>query len=135
MPLFSKQQVEFLEKQPVARLATFLAYEPPHLVPVCYAFDGENFYIGTGISSRKVKNLRADSRAALLIDTYVEEWGQLKSILVQGEAEILETGVEFEKAREMLHKKYPQYASMPITEGEDVIIKIVPKKVTVRGLK
>ena len=120
----------FLKKQRVARLGTLSEDGSIHLVPICYAFDGKAIYIGTGADSKKVKNLRRNTNATLLVDVYYEDWSRLQSLMIQGRAEIIETGKEFEYARNLLYRKYRQYRrEAPLEEGESVIIKIRPERV------
>ncbi len=42
--ILTEAEIAFVHAQRVARLATADAEGHPHLVPVCYAFDGERFY-------------------------------------------------------------------------------------------
>jgi len=114
----------------VARLATHGDQGRIHLVPVCYAYDGKDIFIGTSLDSKKVKNVRRNSSVAFVVDFYVEDWSKLKGVMIQGRAEVIERGKEFEEAKKLLYEKYPQYeATAPIEEGESAIIKIKPEKV------
>ena len=120
----------FLKKQRVARLGTLSENGRIHLVPVCYAFDGKAIYIGTGADSKKVNNLRRNNNATLLVDVYYEDWSRLQSLMIQGRAEIIERGKEFEYAKSLLYRKYRQYRrEAPLEEGESVIIKIRPDRI------
>lgn len=100
MAKLSKAQKEFLKSQPVARLVT-ISKGMPHMVPICYAFNGESFYIGTDYGARKVRNAAENENVAIAIDEYFEDLSRLMGISIQGKAEILERGCEFEKAREL----------------------------------
>jgi len=125
-----RKHANFLKKQRVGRLGTISEDGTVHLVPICYAFDGKTIYIGTEANSKKVKNLKRNPSATLLVDVYYENWNRLKSLMIQGTAEICEGGEEFAYARRLLYRKYKQYERMaPIEEGESVIIKLIPKKV------
>ncbi|MEM3065803.1 MAG: pyridoxamine 5'-phosphate oxidase family protein [Nitrososphaerota archaeon] len=121
--------MNFLKRQRVGRLGTVSEDGTVHLVPICYAFDGRAIYIGTEANSKKVKNLKKNPSATLLIDVYYENWNRLKSLMIQGTAELCEGGEEFAYARRLLYRKYKQYERMaPIEEGESIIIKIIPKR-------
>lgn len=114
----------------MARLATHGDQGRIHLVPVCYAYDGKDIFVGTSLDSKKVKNVRRNSSVAFVVDFYVEDWSKLKGVMIQGRAEVIERGKEFEEAKKLLYEKYPQYeATAPIEEGESAIIKIKPEKV------
>ncbi len=121
----------------VARLATVDETGYPHLVPVCYATDGRAYYSALDAKPkrvpperlRRVRNLRANPRVALLFDHYAEDWRRLRYVMVQGRAELLGDGPEREAARGLLVAKYPQYRSTtPLAEAAPMI-KITPERV------
>src|SRR3989475_13320308 len=86
-----------LEDARVARLATFDASLGPHIVPVCFAYDGKVFYTAIDQKPKRVaperltrlQNIRAVPRVALLIDKYDEDWTQLSHILIRGNANLI----------------------------------------------
>jgi PPOX class probable F420-dependent enzyme len=51
-----------------AKLATTMADGGPHVMPVWFVLDGEDFVFNTGEASLKARNLRRDPRASLLVD-------------------------------------------------------------------
>ncbi|MGH7265556.1 MAG: TIGR03668 family PPOX class F420-dependent oxidoreductase [Candidatus Rokuibacteriota bacterium] len=120
----------------VARLATVDATGYPHLVPVCYATDGRAYYSAldakpkrtTPERLKRVRNIHANPRVALLIDHYEEDWRRLRYVMVQGRAELLSEGPEWRAARGLLTAKYAQYAAMPLAEA-GLMIKITPERV------
>src|SRR2546430_17050206 len=90
-------EAAFVHAQRVARLATADADGIPHVIPVCYAFDGEHFYTPldekpkrvAGSKLRRVRNIQARPEVALVIDQYDDDWSRLGYVLVQGRAELL----------------------------------------------
>ena len=126
----------FMSASRVARLATVDETGSPHLVPVCYATDGQAYYSPIDAKPkrtpperlRRIRNIRANPRVALLIDHYEEDWRQLRYVMVQGRAELIGEGPEWEAARDLLEAKYPQYRDMPIADAAPMI-KIVPERV------
>ena len=120
----------------VARLATVDESGCPHVVPVCYATDGRTYYSPLDAKPKKkaltalkrVRNIRSNPRVALLIDHYEEDWARLRFLMVQGRAELLDGGVEWRAARNLLEAKYPQYRTLPLPP-EAPVIKIVPEHV------
>jgi len=120
----------------VARLATVDDTGYPHLVPVCYATDRQTYYSALDAKTKRLPperlrrgpNNRANPKVALLFRRYEEDWRQLCYVMVQGEAELLSTGPEWETARGLLTAKYPQYGTMPL-DPRGLMIKIVPQRV------
>jgi PPOX class probable F420-dependent enzyme len=121
----------------VARLATLDERGYPHLVPVCYATDGRAYYSPLDAKPkrvaperlRRVRNIQANPRVALLFDHYEEDWRRLRFVLVQGRAELLGAGPEREAAHGLLVEKYPQYRTTTPLAAEAVMIKITPDRV------
>ena len=129
---------EFIRDHRVARLATADGKGRPAVVPLCYAFDGESFYSSIdekpkSVGQRglkRVRNIEANPRVALVIDDYSEDWSNLVYVLVSGVASIIlpgGEGGEHARAVALLRGKYPQYASMAIDER--MIIKITPTRI------
>jgi PPOX class probable F420-dependent enzyme len=124
----------------VARLATADGLGRPHVVPVCYAYDGKAFYTPLDRKPKKaggelarVRNIRANPQVTLLVDHYDEDWGGLWYILVRGRGEILSSGEERKKAVELLREKYAQYASRELLPEDAAVIRITPEKVVSWG--
>ena len=116
-------------------MATADAEGAPHVVPVCYAFDGSSIYSALDLKPKRVsthrlkrvRNIAANPRVALVIDDYSEEWSALGYVLVRGSAEVMEAGAERDRAEAMLREKYFQYAEL-LEEG-CTVLKIVPSSV------
>ena len=129
----------FVAAHRVARLATADARGAPHVIPICYAFDGAHIYSALDLKPKpvphrrlkRVRNIMANPSVALVIDDYSEDWSALAYVLVQGVAEIVEEGPEQRRAEGMLREKYPQYLDM-LEEG-CTVLKITPTRVTSWG--
>jgi PPOX class probable F420-dependent enzyme len=89
----------------------------PSVVPVCFVLLGDTLYqaidakpksVNAG-QLRRVKNIQANPKAALLIDHYVEDWRRLWWVLLHGRARLVATGPEQERAIKSLRRKYVQY--------------------------
>lgn len=102
----------------------------PSVVPVCFVLLGDTLYQAIdakpkSVSAgrlRRVKNVQANPKAALLIDQYVEDWRRLWWVLLQGRARLLATGPEQERAIKSLRRKYVQYrTTTPLTSNALVI--------------
>jgi PPOX class probable F420-dependent enzyme len=98
----------------VARLAT-LSSGAPRLVPVTFAW-----HRGTAVWAvdrvkpkrpgplRRMRDLEADPRVAMLVDHYAEDWSRLWWVELQGTAATLE-GRAAEAALDVLAERYPAY--------------------------
>ena len=126
-----------LQEARVARLATVDKPGQPHLIPICYAFDGAVFYTPIDDKPKRVKhqelarvrNIRANPLVALLIDNYDEDWSRLWYILVRGTASVLDDSEEKQKAMRLLKEKYPNYR-MGLLSKKALVIGIRPQKIT-----
>ena len=139
----------FVGEQRVARLATSDAEGRPHVVPVCYAFDGARFYTPIdekpkradssgqnspmdGRTLRRVRNILARPDVSLLIDRYEENWSQLGYALITAQAILLDPGdPQHAHALTLLRDRYPQYRTMAL-EARPVIA-LTPTHVTAWG--
>jgi PPOX class probable F420-dependent enzyme len=134
---FSGAIQKLLKKARVARLATLNTRSWPHIVPVCFAYDGKRFY--TAIDQKpkrvtperltRVRNIRAVPRVALLIDEYDEDWTQLWYVLIRGKAKLIPKSAHKEHtwAIHKLRAKYPQYARGMLADDAP-IIRITPER-------
>jgi PPOX class probable F420-dependent enzyme len=126
--MLTDQQRGFLDAHRVARLATADAAGRPHVVPICYALIGDTAYFTVdekpkktpGARLKRLANLRQNPFAALVVDRYHEDWRRLGWVMLQGRAEILDSGPEHDLAQASLRARYPQLARMRI-EGLPVV--------------
>jgi PPOX class probable F420-dependent enzyme len=126
----------------VARFATLDRQGRPHLVPICFVYDGKLFYTAVDQKPKRVpaerlvrlQNIRAVPRVALLIDHYDEDWTRLWYVLIRGQAKLLPQSAQPERARALrrLRAKYPQY-TRDMLAADAPIIRIAPQRVTVWG--
>jgi PPOX class probable F420-dependent enzyme len=133
-----------LQQARVARLATIDAERRPHIVPICFAFDGKVFY--TAIDEKpkraspqrltRLRNIRRRPRVALLIDHYEDDWTRLWYVLIRGEAKLLPASERRQRASALrrLRAKYPQYARGLLSD-EAPIIRIRPLQTTWWAMK
>jgi PPOX class probable F420-dependent enzyme len=134
-----KSTKEFIRTHRVARLATAGIDQQPSVIPICYAFDGERIYTPIdekpkNVEARRLKrvrNIEANPRVALVIDDYEDDWSKLAYVLISGAAQIISPSAdttEHTHAVGLLREKYPQYRSMKIDERP--IIRIIPARIT-----
>jgi PPOX class probable F420-dependent enzyme len=104
---------------PVARLATVDAAGRPRVQPCCFALDGGVLYSAVDAkpkrSSRlaRLDDIGANPAVCLVIDHYEDDWSKLWWVRLSGQARLVESGAEWERAIDLLVAKYPQYRSDP----------------------
>ena len=139
-----KQSLELLHYSKIARLATV---DPdnnqPYVVPVVFAFDGNNIFIPIDDKPKKtsnskqlkrVKNIQKNPNISFLIDTYDDEdWNNLSYLMIQGKARIVnmvnDTDI-IKKAHLLLSEKYHQYKNTIVGIGDECIVIDIQKTIT-----
>lgn len=116
---FTAKEVDFINKYEVCRMAT-ASKNKPHVVPVCYMFLDDHFYLATDYGTKKYNNLLNNKSVSLVIDVYQPN----KAVMVEGEAEIIERGDEFKKVYDKFYKKFAWVRATPWKEGEAPFIKV-----------
>ncbi len=126
-------ETAFVQRMRVARLATADEHGNPHVIPVCYAFDGTYFYIALDekpkrvvvTKLRRVHNIEVRPEVSLLIDQYSDDWSQIGYVLISGRAELITS--EHERhvtALELLRMRYAQYRTMNLERNPVIMITV-----------
>ena len=123
----------------VAHLATADRQGQPHVIPICFVFDGKCFYSPIDEKPKRVapdqlkrlRNIRENPRVSLVIDRYDEDWRRLAYVLIHGSAKILTRGKRHARAVRYLRRKYRQYRRMAIEDRP--LIVVMPSRVTIWG--
>lgn len=105
----------------VARFATITASGAPHIVPCCFAIDGDRLYTAVDdvkakstLALRRLDNVAAHPRVSVLVDEYREDWAALWWVRMDGDAHLADIGTrEHATAVELLRAKYEQYRDHP----------------------
>jgi PPOX class probable F420-dependent enzyme len=117
----------------VGRLATITADGRPHVVPCCFALDGETLYSAVDgkpkstLALRRLDNVRAYPGASLVVDHYDDDdWTRLWWVRVDGTARVIEPDapgafrgldeaerLELDRALALMSTKYEQYRIVP----------------------
>lgn len=129
--------VKTLNNSKIARLATVdPENNQPYLVPVVFAFDGNNIFIPIDDKPKKtinsnqlkrVKNIQKNPNISFLIDTYDDEdWNNLSYLIIQGKARIVvnrlkDTNTTINTAHSLLSEKYLQYKKL-VGMGDSCIV-------------
>jgi PPOX class probable F420-dependent enzyme len=130
----------FAAQQRVARLATSDAEGHPHVVPVCYVWDGARFVtpldekpkrVGDR-ALRRVRNIEARHEAALVIDRYDDDWSRLGYLLARGRADLLPPDAsDHAELVALLRARYPQYQAMALEQRP--LLTLIPDQITSWG--
>jgi PPOX class probable F420-dependent enzyme len=133
----TRNALRFLRSARVAHLATADRSGKPLVIPICFVFDGKEFFSSIDekpkrLSPQRLKRLRnieENSQVSLVIDRWDEDWRKLAYILVSGRARILLSGQKHRSAVSLLRKKYHQYRSMAIDQRPMIVISLRDVKV------
>jgi PPOX class probable F420-dependent enzyme len=131
MPL-SEEAAAFADAHRVARLATADAAGAPHVVPFCYARDGDRFYFviddkpkrGAPLQLKRMRNIAINPQVAFVIDDYDDDWHRLAYVLVRGHAVVVGGRDEYDRILAALRARYPQYRVMPLAFATHPMVRI-----------
>jgi PPOX class probable F420-dependent enzyme len=125
-------QVGFVNSQRVAHLATASASGDPHVVPVCFAYLHDEFWVVIDEKPKRttrlkrLRNIGENPRVSLIFDRYEDDWSRLGWVQVSGSAEVVTSAPPDVIAA--LQERYPQYREMQL-EGREAI-RITPNRIT-----
>jgi len=127
----TKEQQRFIRSARVAHLATADREGRPHVIPICFAFDGEELYSPIDEKPKKrlplllkrIKNIRENPHVSVVVDRYDDDWRRLAYVLITGRAKVLIKGQRHHRAVLLLRRKYPQYRHMAIHDRPMIQIK------------
>jgi len=123
---------QFIRAARVAHLATADASGQPLVIPICFAFDGKEFFSPIDEKPkrttrlRRLRNIAENPQVSLIIDHYEDDWRRLAYVLVSGRARVLLRGERHKRAVKLLRKKYSQYRRMAIADRP--VIAITPRQ-------
>jgi nitroimidazol reductase NimA-like FMN-containing flavoprotein (pyridoxamine 5'-phosphate oxidase superfamily) len=86
-PTLSKREREFVLSRDVCRLSTTSPNGWPHSVPVSYVYLKGKFWVPSNNSTKKVRNLKKNPKATIVIDDEKNESGimlECKSRIIEG---------------------------------------------------
>jgi hypothetical protein len=76
---FSERQKAFIAGQGVLRFNSLTPDGQIHCAPLCFAFDGRNFYVHCGnTGAKRWRNLRKNNVVSLELDSYTDDWSGWK---------------------------------------------------------
>jgi len=132
---------DFLVAERVGRMATADKSGMPHVIPVCFWFDGTRLYFaidekpkrerGTGL--KRMRNIAENSQVAFVADHYEDDWSQLAYVMIRGEARIVDDNEEYLLVLRNLRDKYVPYRTMQLSRDRNPIVRIDPGRVNIWG--
>jgi PPOX class probable F420-dependent enzyme len=105
-----------LAAAPVGHLATVARDGRPHVVPFCFAVEGDTLHSSvdhkpkTTTRLRRLYDIATNPDVTVLVDHYDADWSRLWWVMVRGRALVLD---DDERGRAALTAKYPQYRDRP----------------------
>jgi PPOX class probable F420-dependent enzyme len=126
----------FLDAHVVGRLATAGADGEPHVVPLCFARIGDCVYFIADDKPKRhgpkrlkrLRNLGANPRAALLVDDYADDWQRLACLLLHLDAAVVSDPGEYAAGLRALRARYPAYRAMPLTLADHPMVRLTPRR-------
>lgn len=129
-----------LDAWPVARLATLAPEGRPHQVPVVFARAQGQLWSPIDAKPKaagelaRVRQLRANPAASLLLDDYVDDWARLWWLRLDVTARVVEPATPeadpaLVAAVAALRAKYPQYASVAVLRDPPVLLALHPVRI------
>jgi PPOX class probable F420-dependent enzyme len=124
-----------LDRRLIAALATLDEAQSIHVVPMWFRLDGDHLLIPTSGKTRKVRNLRRNPSATVMVD---DSRGGLsvRAVVLAGSARIVE-GPEARSLNRSIHVRYVTDEGLDLPEvrahlqADDVTIHLVPERVRV----
>jgi len=129
-----------LDTWPVARLATLAPGGRPHQVPIVFARVQGLLWSPIDAKPKapgelaRVRHLRANPAASLLLDDYSEDWSRLWWLRVDATARVVEpedpdADPAAAAAVAALRAKYPQYARVAVLREPAVLLELRPVRI------
>jgi PPOX class probable F420-dependent enzyme len=129
--MLSEDERRFLSRRKVGHLATADRGGAPHVVPVCFAIDGEALYITidekpkrADVPLKRLRNIAENPAVAVVVDRYDDDWTRLGWVMLRGRAEILAGGDEHARAQALLRARYPQLNEMAIASLPVIAVRL-----------
>jgi PPOX class probable F420-dependent enzyme len=127
MQLDPQEARELFATARVARLATVRERGGPHLVPICFALDGDRLFTAIDHKPKRtadlarLRNIAAEPGVSVLADLYDEDWSKLWWARMDGTAEVTDDPAAGEQAIGLLRARYVQYTDAP-PEGPVIVV-------------
>ena len=120
----------YLAEPHIATMVTLNGDGSPHVAPVWYAYAEGRFYVTTGDSSVKVRNVGRDPRVAVCI---ANDTSPAMYVLVDGTASV--TGQDVDRVTREMYVRYQgqdrgsKNAEEDLSSGDTVVLIVEPSRV------
>jgi PPOX class probable F420-dependent enzyme len=124
-----ERQRRLVAEAPVARLATVAPDGRPHLVPICFALEGDTLWSAiddkpkSARRPQRLRNVEREPRVAVLVDHYEDDWSRLWWVRLRGRGRIVAAPAERERALRALARRYLPYRERP-PSGELLAVEV-----------
>jgi PPOX class probable F420-dependent enzyme len=129
--MLSDHERRFLSRRKVAHLATADRHGAPHVVPVCFAVEGDALYITidekpkrADLPLKRLRNIAENPAVAVVVDHYDDDWTRLGWVMLRGRADVLTGGAEHARAQDLLRARYPQLNDMQIVSLPVIAVRL-----------
>ena len=99
---------EYLTNSHTVILATTRKSGEPFMAPLWYVYENGAVYLRTRARSAKAKHIERDRRVCLLVESG-ERWVDLKAVVMNCDAEVVEDEAENRRIQKMLGEKYAAF--------------------------
>jgi PPOX class probable F420-dependent enzyme len=128
--LEDRERDELVATERVVVVGTYGPRGWPHLMPLWYVPRDGEIWIWTYGKSQKVRNLERDPRATLLVETGVE-YGELRGVMIEAEAEIIRDTDEIVEFAKELTIRYGEGIDSVEGDAADALVAQAPKRVAI----
>lgn len=133
-PLLAGGPAELFSAARVVYLGTTLPDGTPHVVPISPVLDLDRIVFASDFDTVKVRNIRESPQVSLAVDEYHEDWDLLRAVVVFGPAQIIDAGYEWERIKNLLEEKYPQYPDQaPMEAGTTAMVDVRVDRIVTWG--
>lgn len=96
----------------------------PHVKPVSFVYHKDSILVATDYKTRTYENINANPNVSIVIDVY--KHGDHKAVCIQGQAEIVEEGSDFQEFYKIFFEKFQWVRKDPWKEDEAPFLRIIP---------
>ncbi|MCL3779379.1 pyridoxamine 5'-phosphate oxidase family protein [Prolixibacteraceae bacterium JC049] len=117
----------YLQTHGLLTLATVSAEGQPMAHSVEYISEGNTVYFISHEGTRKVANIKENSKVAYTVDEDYQDWSQIQGIQMEGKASFIEEENEKNRIRQKYVERFPQVMNFPPEFAQAMcLIKVEP---------